>query len=342
MEFEESITFDFRAKSIVAMLHRLQELNAALNLRPSFYTIRRPGFAPGQLSLIPQNTRIILLVIGDKCAGKTTFSDHVASAYEEVRVYEASNILRSIADQEGISPNTADDALAYLGRVGWQVVAEKVAAYMDMNESRWNIVTGLRTPEELLYLKERFPEAAIILIDADPRIRFERHIRRARDLDIETFRAFIEQDEKQRQFGALRVSAEIADITINNDATIAQYIQKIDQTLDELTKSVPITTTQQSKQLSELHRCLLALARLEHPTSCDRLSEETAKFGPRVRIYNTNRALKEVPEFADRIETPHELLQYQITLRGKLLLRLLDFVKGWSTTAQPDLELPFT
>ena len=160
---------------------------------------------PGQLSLIPEHTRLILLVIGDKCAGKSTFSDHIATMYDEVRVYEASNILRGIAEHDGMAPNTSDEALLYLERVGWQVVAEKVAMYIDMNDSRWNIVTGLRTPEELLYLKERFPEARVVLIDADPRIRFERHIRRARDQDIKTFAAFNEQDEIQKQFGALLI-----------------------------------------------------------------------------------------------------------------------------------------
>ena len=125
--------------------------------------------------------------------------------YDEVRVYEASNILRGIAEHDGMAPNTSDEALLYLERVGWQVVAEKVAMYIDMNDSRWNIVTGLRTPEELLYLKERFPEARVVLIDADPRIRFERHIRRARDQDIKTFAAFNEQDEIQKQFGALLI-----------------------------------------------------------------------------------------------------------------------------------------
>ena len=54
MEFEESLSYDFRAKSIRALLGRLQEMNAALNLKPNFYTTRRPVYPRGQLSLIPE------------------------------------------------------------------------------------------------------------------------------------------------------------------------------------------------------------------------------------------------------------------------------------------------
>jgi inosine/xanthosine triphosphate pyrophosphatase family protein len=97
MEFEESLEYDFRAKSLKSLLARLQELNAALNLRPNFYTVRKPAFEPGQLSLIPEQTRIVLLIIGAKCAGKTTFSDFMA-AYESVSVYEASSVLRRLGE----------------------------------------------------------------------------------------------------------------------------------------------------------------------------------------------------------------------------------------------------
>lgn len=107
-----------------------------------------------------------------------------------------------------------------------------------------------------------------------------------------------------------------------------------------MTKSVPATPTRRPGQFSELHRCLSALALLDQPTSCEQLSDETARFGSRVRVYNTNRALKAIPEFAVRIESSHELLQYEITPRGKLLLRLLDVAKGGSAVENLDLDLP--
>jgi len=341
MEFEESLDHDFRAKSLRDLLGRLQELNAALSLRPNFYTVRRPTFARGQLSLIPEQSRIVLLVVGPKCAGKTTLSDHMAK-YDSVSVYEASNVLRGVAEEEGVIPSNSDEAFVFLEAKGWDVVAQRISTYIEMNDTRWNIVTGLRTPEELLLIKERFPDTHIVLVDADAKIRFERHNRRARDEDLKTFDAFQEEDEKQRKFGTLRVATEIAETTISNEGSIEQYSRKIDEFLNDLTRATSaVVPSNKEKHFSELHRCLSALRKIGAADSCEEIHEETARFGVPVRIYNTNRALKDVPEFAARIEQSDVLLQYAITGRGKHLLTLLDLTKGFPEVKPVPLQLPF-
>ena len=87
MEFEESLHYDFRAKALAELLATLEQLNAAINLRPNFYTARRTvSHQPEQLSLIEDPSRHVVLVVGAKCSGKTTFSDFMAN-YESVRVY---------------------------------------------------------------------------------------------------------------------------------------------------------------------------------------------------------------------------------------------------------------
>src|SRR5690606_1898690 len=117
-----------------------------------------------------------------------------------------------------------------------------------------NVITGLRTVEEVYLLAQRFPQARIVLIDSDARTRFERHLRRARDTDVQSFRDFQKQDEKQAAFGALRVADEIATDTIRNDGTLEQYRLKIDATIAALQKS-----SRSDGQKSELHRTLIAL-----------------------------------------------------------------------------------
>jgi inosine/xanthosine triphosphate pyrophosphatase family protein len=88
MEFEESLDYDFRARALKELLDTIEHFNAAINLRPNFYTTRRlVDLQPGQLSLIPEPSRTVVLVVGARCSGKTTFSDYMAN-YESVRVYE--------------------------------------------------------------------------------------------------------------------------------------------------------------------------------------------------------------------------------------------------------------
>ena len=70
---------------------------------------------------------------------------------------------------------------------------------------------------------------------------------------------------------------------------------------------------------------LQALASLGRAATCEEISVQTKQFGVQVRKYNTNRALKEVPEFATRLEpSGNKLLRYRITPRGLIVLGLLE------------------
>ena len=205
--------------------------------------------------------------------------------YDSVSVYEASNVLRGIAEEEGVIPSNSDEALAFLEAKGWDAVAQKVAGYIEMNESRWNIVTGLRTPEELLVIKDRFIDAHIVLIDADATVaRFERHIKRARDQDLMTFQAFRDEDEKQRRFGMYsRVANDVAESSIKNEGSIEQYRKKIDELLNEVAAASTAGLPSKEPQFGELHRCLSALQKIGQPASCEEIHDETARFGAPVR-----------------------------------------------------------
>jgi inosine/xanthosine triphosphate pyrophosphatase family protein/dephospho-CoA kinase len=232
MEFEESLEFDFRAKSLTKLIARLEEMNAALNLGSSFYTVRRPEVSHSQeqlafRELLPreESEPQILLVIGHKCAGKTTLSDYLAGR-DGVMVFEASSVLRQLASEAKEKVDTTDDAFNFLRKHGLDCVAEAIAKYLDRAKANLNVITGLRTVEEIFLLAQRFPQARIVLVDSDARTRFERHLRRARDTDVRSFSDFQKQDEKQAAFGALRVATEIATDTIRNDGTLEQYRAK--------------------------------------------------------------------------------------------------------------------
>jgi len=100
------------------------------------------------------------------------------------------------------------------------------------------VVAGLRTIEEILFLRRRFPQARLLLVDSDDRIRFERHIRRARDQDVKTYKDFVRQDKEQLEFGALLVASEIADVVVKNDGSIEAYTKKIDEIVAALDKPI--------------------------------------------------------------------------------------------------------
>ncbi|MFW2828535.1 hypothetical protein [Sphingomonas sp. ID0503] len=110
-----------------------------------------------------------------------------------------------------------------------------------------------------------------MLIEADARTRFERHLRRARADDARTFRDFARLDEEQMGFGALRVAHEIADAVIRNDADLNSYWDWIDELV--VTPWPFLTHT----GASELHRSLQALRRIRRAATCDEIAAVTAE-----------------------------------------------------------------
>jgi hypothetical protein len=322
MEFEESLSFDFRAKSLGLLIDRLEELNAALNFGSRNHITRRKATAslnPSQASLFSTDRSEVLLVVGHKCAGKSTFSDFLTGERNGVFGLEASMLLRNLAAEDGVTIDTSADALVYLQDKGWDIVAESAAAYVAREGAQLNVVTGLRTVEELLLLRRNFPQAKIVLIEADLRTRFERHIKRAREGDARSFQEFQLLDEEQARFGAMRVAHEISDIVMRNDDDIRQYHRRIDDLASHLEME-----PEGRLQESELHRSVRALRKIGRAATCDEIAEVTAEQGPRVRKYNNNRALKSVPEFATRVRKPGQLLKYKLSSRGAALLELLD------------------
>jgi dephospho-CoA kinase len=261
-----------------------------------------------------------LIVIGHKCAGKTTLSDYLSSR-DGVMVYEASSVLRQLASQAGESVDTADDAFKFLREHGWDRVAEAIAKYLVRGKANLNVITGLRTVEEIHLLAQVFPQTRIVLVDSDARTRFERHLKRARDADVQSFGDFKKQDEKQAAFGVLRVATEIATDTIRNEGTLEQYRAKIDALVSALPKP-----SLGHGQKSELHRTLIALNAIGDAGTCEQISTKSAILGIPVRKYNTNRALKSAPEFAERVKRSGHLLSYKLTARGQRLLDLLNLI----------------
>jgi dephospho-CoA kinase/inosine/xanthosine triphosphate pyrophosphatase family protein len=330
MEFEEFLRFDFRAKSLSALITRLEEMNSALNLSAPFYTVRKaPSPTAGEQLLFKEildadeGTPRVLLVIGFKCAGKTTLSDHLA-AQDDVIVVEASSVLRSLAQDAEQSVETADDAFKFLTQHGLDCVAHTIGNFIERGTAKLYVVTGLRTVEEILLLIERFPQANVVLVDSDVQARFERHVRRGRDQDVRTLDEFERQDEEQAQFGVLRVPTEVSTDIIRNDGTVEQFKERIGTFVTSLDGQKSPRNTSARRTKSELQRSLVALLALGGSGSCAAISQKTIELGMPVRKYNTNRALKSIPEFAERIKRSGHLLSYRITARGQHLLELLE------------------
>jgi len=270
--------------------------------------------------LIVDPSVIVLVIVGYKCAGKTTFADYLAIR-EGVWTIEGSTVFRSLAANYGRDVASPKAAIEFLTNRGMDAVAREIASYIDNDTQPMNVVSGLRTIEDLIFFRRKFPRAYVVWVDADARLRFERHLARARDKEITTFQAFESHDEEQQSFGVMRVAPELADMVIINDSSMLQYQRKIDDVLLAIRNN---RAGRASRPAGERHRALRALATFDRTATCEEIAAASETEGVSVRKYNINRALNSLPEFAEPIVEKGSLLSYRMTPRGRLLLELLE------------------
>lgn len=325
MEFEESLKYDFRVKAFLQLYERLEELSASLNL-PTYAYVRRHHLISQESqypSLFSDNP--VFCVIGPKCAGKSTFGDYVSQSVD-TDWCEASRIFQTVVSEYGCEDPKLS-ALEFLRSNGLDLVARKMLSLLRTDGRSLPLITGLRTIEELYTLRTNITNIVVVHINADQRIRFEREIKRSRDERPKTFAEFQDYDEQQCQFGLFRISSDLADVTVENEGTLEEYHSKIDLVLrnfsDDSFRSRHRTSRREALDKSELVRTLAALSQLGKASTCKEISAETVKQGRSIRVYNTNRALKSVPEYAGRLKRGRNLLRYRVTDSGVQYLEYL-------------------
>ena len=326
LSIEDSLDFDFRSKALRELLDFLQPINAAVNLPPNFYYRQRDEtrgepqpYLPHIFETAEDRVPPIICIIGHKCAGKTTASEYVAANFGAA-FYEASEQLRLIAQDVGRTVQSGEDARQFLDEFGSDVVARQIS---DQIQERAGpiVVSGFRTIEEVNCLHSAHRNVHVLLLQADQRIRFERHVSRGRDSHVRTPQDFRMLDLEQISFGLLEVGEEVADMVVTNDGELGSFYRRVDAVVGRIMFQ---NSLEQRSEQSELHRSLRALSNFDRYASCEEIAEETAKLGVPVRRYNTNRALKAASHFADRSSSSHDVLRYRLNSSGESLLRYLD------------------
>ena len=349
MEYEESLKYDFRAGALSALFERVREYSAALNFPPQAYRRVVPRGPVSretvQLTLFPSvehSTRSPLVVIGESCAGKTTFA-HVAISRHDAKHVEASAVLVRLAEQSSSAslPNRqthpAQYASALLAELGMDAIAEWIVEHHhDEMELEPSIITGLRTLEELRAILHAFPAAKVVHISSTFNMRYERYLVRKRgDEDTRTRDDFKARDSDQEGFGLLPVARDVCDLTIDNTGSLEEYIATASMVWDEyqLTGSLARPSerrlakeTRRASQGTELDkdratrlsRCL-ALLRDRGPMTLPEL-EEAEGLGD----HNASRILGFAPNTTRRDNPATGRVRWAVTDAGLAYLELVE------------------
>ncbi|WP_097650484.1 non-canonical purine NTP pyrophosphatase [Candidatus Chloroploca asiatica] len=328
MSFEESWSYDFRVRALVQLVDRLEEYAAILNLPPQSYSRRHVFQVTNQLPLFPAESQV-LVVVGHTCAGKTTFGEH-ASQNHSFRFIEASSIVRMFKYESGDELlGMYDFAKKILSEKGNDIIARRIVQLFSSNLPTKMVIIGLRTIEEVEVVKKNFPNTRVVLIDSTEKTRFERYISRARPGYGASIKEFRLIDSQHDSFGLMRVAKDFADIRIENEGRLIDYMGRIDTILTQRnTDDTPglsqFLHPRHTPDKSQLYRCLMALQEAGCPLTCEEIEEYTKSIGRIVRSNNANKVLKRVPELARRLESEGTKVRYEIVNAGRVYIRLMD------------------
>lgn len=326
MDLDEASHFDFRERALRQMFERVQEYTAAINLSTSAYRVlksERSAITEPIPGLFLEPPRIV--VVGRTCAGKSTFAQY-ASMHHNFLHIEASSVLRGLpwpedlpqVDSVADSARYAHELLNYHGRAA---VAEHILA-KDGDTLRISpfVISGLRTIEEIDYLKGVLDNLFVVLVESPANQRWERHIKRNRPGRVVATRAeFRSADRSQDSFGLLPVAKDLADLVLSNGDDLDHYLNVVDSTLVALRD--PSSKVSRARSRSRLPSRLARALRVLEENGELTLPEIEARAG--LGDHNASRFFGSAPGVVEQITRPSGRALWRLTPSGEAYLRVL-------------------
>lgn len=157
-------------------------------------------------------------------AGKDTFASRLASVYSFIQL-NMSDVLRDELIRQG--RDQTKDNMSIIGdelrsKFGKDIVIrlllDKAAAYDKV------VISGLRSPEEVVYLKNNSKNFILVHIDSPLESRFKRR----NSLDPQDIKSFAARDERDIKNKGLDKVIEMANHKIENQGDLDNFYSEID------------------------------------------------------------------------------------------------------------------
>ncbi|MFC1615821.1 AAA family ATPase [Patescibacteria group bacterium] len=163
-------------------------------------------------------------LIGGIASGKSTVQKVFAD--EDYQVIELSDTLKKKLKEMGIdNPKRIDYATcAETLREEFGKAALALLSVNNISEDGKVVISGIRTPEEVEYLRERFSDLVLIGIDVPLEVRIERVRSRLRSIDPMSEEAILKEIDREWNGGEngcqLGSTITLCDIFINGNTSI--------------------------------------------------------------------------------------------------------------------------
>lgn len=185
-----------------------------------------------------QTNKIVLGLVGDLAAGKSTISKYLKEKYR-VNSYLYSQMLRDIFKRVYIEDSRENmQKLSTLLRENFdqQIMGKVIAKDVQNDPKKIVIADGIRRPSDIVQL-QKLPGFNLVYITADPKIRWQRTVGRASNPgDKEkTLKQFL-KDEEAEADRTIKELGKQAKYTLTNNGTKKEFIEQIDKMLKKINK----------------------------------------------------------------------------------------------------------
>lgn len=170
----------------------------------------------------------VFLVCGLPCAGKTTIGKYLTENLNYYHVEASDFMYLSYYQYHGInsSVHIADFAEQALKNTPNIVVDQIIENIKEVNEMPI-IITGFRSPKEIEFFLQQYEgslDIKTVYIEADESERFERCVKRNREVKSQTIMEFRDRDKQQLNMGLAEINKNLSKKTIFNNKDINSYI----------------------------------------------------------------------------------------------------------------------
>jgi dephospho-CoA kinase len=174
----------------------------------------------------------VIGAVGKIGSGKDTAVKYISSKCS-IHTFSIGDIAREIARNEGL-PATRESLQKiteeYYEKYGRTYFVEETIRRIERANCPHMLITGIRAPTDVTTLRRHFLDNFVLIcVRADERKRFQRLLSRREPRDPKTWQQFLEQDRAEEKIFQLDEACRLADYRIDNDGTVEELFQKIDE-----------------------------------------------------------------------------------------------------------------
>ncbi|QOJ79623.1 flagellar hook-basal body complex protein FliE [Infirmifilum lucidum] len=177
----------------------------------------------------------LILVTGMPGSGKSIFGEVARKV--GIPVVNMGDIVREAARRKGLEvtdSNLAKIAVELRERYGGAAVATLALEKACRTGSSVVVIEGLRSLEELDFLRSHAREYIIIAFHASPKTRFERLKMRGRRDDPSNWEEFERRDRRELSFGVGSVIALADTVIVNENVSVEELRRRVERIINEI------------------------------------------------------------------------------------------------------------